>query len=302
MQSVKALLILLCLALAHNSIAQKLFEPHQSTLSEQWDLNDTESDNRGLFVIKTYKPVYLLAAKVSNNVNKTPQSGNPERNINEPIPLNKTEQKFQLSMKTKILNDVFGAKTGGDFWLTYTQVSFWQIFNKDLSRPFRETNYEPELLFILPTRYNFLGLEGAFVGVGINHQSNGRSNPYSRSWNRVVFPIAWEGRNTSVVLKPWLRLPEDEEENDNPDIEDFMGRAELMVAWSKGGHELSCQARHSLRFGENNRGSIQIDYSFRLLDNLKFHTQLFSGYGESMIDYNHRQTVIGIGFSLVGWR
>ena len=33
--------------------------------------------------------------------------------------------------------------------------------------------------------------------------------------------------------------------------------------------------------------------------NLRLHTQLFSGYGGSMIDYNRRRTVLSVGLSLV---
>jgi len=34
---------------------------------------------------------------------------------------------------------------------------------------------------------------------------------------------------------------------------------------------------------------------------LRLHTQLFSGYGDSMIDYNRRRTVLSVGLSLVDW-
>lgn len=302
MQTQKVIIILLLLTLEFTAFTQNLFDGEESVLTEQWDLNDTQSENNGLFVLKKYKPLYVLLGKLSTDVNKQPQSDNPKQISTDPIPLNKTEVKFQLSMKTKILNNAFGKKAKGDFWVGYTQSSFWQVYNFDLSRPFRETNYEPELMFILPVKYSFLGLESAFMGIGINHQSNGRSNPYSRSWNRIIAQFAWEGKNTLVIFKPWLRLSEDLEEDDNPGIEDYMGRAELLVAYGEGRHDVSCRTRHSMRFGNNNHGSIQISYAIRIRDHLKFHTQFFSGYGESMIDFNHRQTTIGFGLSLVEWR
>lgn len=281
---------------------QNLFERKEITLTEQWDLDDKESNSRGLFAIKTYKPVYVLLGKFSSNVNSLPHSANPDRNPVEPVPLNKSEQEFQLSMKTKVFNNLLGDKLGGDIWVAYTQVSYWQVFNTDLSRPFRETNYEPEFMFILPVNYRLLGLDGVFMGIGFNHQSNGRSNPYSRSWNRIIAQFAMETKNMTVMFRPWLRLSEDFEEDDNPGITDYVGRGELLFAYGKGRHDLSVLGRHSMRLGDHNKGSIKIDYSIRIIDNLRFHAHFFSGYGESLIDFNHRQSVIGFGVSVVEWR
>ena len=48
-------------------------------------------------------------------------------------------------------------------------------------------------------------------------------------------------------------------------------------------------------------GSIQLNYVFPIKGHLRGQVQLFDGYGETMIDYNHRQTTLGIGISFADW-
>jgi phospholipase A1 len=56
-------------------------------------------------------------------------------------------------------------------------------------------------------------------------------------------------------------------------------------------------------------GSVKLEWLHTLSDTdgsgkpggLQLHTQLFSGYGDSLIDYNRRRTVLGVGLSLVDW-
>ena len=298
----KKLLLFVFIIISSNSFAQHLFERKYSTLEEQWDLNDSISKSRGLFTVSQYKPLYFLFANMTSDINNKPSSPSPDHTVTEDIPLNNTELKFQLSLKTKVLGDLFGSKQGGAIWMGYTQTSRWQVFNSEISRPFRETNYEPELMYVLPTKYEVFGIRGVFAGIGMNHQSNGRGLPLSRSWNRIIAQIAWETDHSSIIFRPWWRIQEDTELDDNPGIENYIGRGELLWAYGNGRHDLSFLGRHSMRFGENNRGSIQVDYSLRVWDNLKVHLQVFHGYGESMIDYNHKQTTAGIGFSLIEWR
>jgi len=299
----KKLLFILLGLISHNFIkAQDLFSKKEVNLHSQWDINDTLADSEGLFKLKTYKPIYFLLANYTNNVNAMPTSDSPGHSVTTPIPLNNTELKFQLSLKSKVLRNVFGKKIGGSVWMGYTQTSRWQLYNGDLSRPFRETNYEPEIMLIVPTDYTIFGVNGVYSGIGFNHQSNGRANPISRSWNRIILQFGWETKNLSIVLKPWFRIQEDAEVDDNPGIENYMGRAELMLAYKKGRHNISFIGRHSLRTGDDNRGGMFVNYSYRVYDNLKLFTQFFHGYGESMIDYNHKQTTIGFGMSLLSWR
>jgi phospholipase A1 len=282
------------------SYSQNKFDTETVSLSERWDLI-RPTNKKQLFKFEPYKPIYILFANYTSDINQQPTSENPNNTVPIPLELNQVELKFQISFKTKVLQNIFGEKIGGDFWIAYTQSSRWQVYNGTKSRPFRETNYEPEMLFILPTKYKLFGLNGVYSGVSLTHQSNGRANPLSRSWNRIIFHVGLEANNWSVIFKPWIRISEDMETDDNPHIENYIGRAELLVAYKHKKHQVSFRGRHSLNGGVNNRGSVQFDYAAHLYNNLKIYTQVFHGYGESLIDFNHKQTTIGIGLSLVNW-
>jgi len=292
--------LLLIIGVIFITQSQNRFNNDTVSLSQRWGLSEP-SNKKQLFKFEPYKPVYILFANYTNDINEQPTSENPLNSVSNPLNLDPVELKFQLSFKTKVFQNIFGKKTRGDIWLAYTQSSRWQVYNESESRPFRETNYEPELIFILPTKYNLFGLNGVYSGVSLTHQSNGRSNPISRSWNRIIFSFGLETNGWSVILKPWIRISEEFEEDNNPNIENYIGRAELLVAHKYKKHHISFQGRHSLNSGNNNRGSAQLDYAIQIYNNLKLYTQFFHGYGESLIDYNHKQTTIGIGLSLVNW-
>ena len=141
--------LLFLFGIVYFSHSQNEFEMETVSLSERWDLAEP-SGKKQLFKFEPYKPVYILFANYTNNINEQPSSENPENTVPVPIELNQVELKFQLSFKTKVLQNILGEKTGGDLWLAYTQSLRWQVYNEAQSSPFRETNYEPEVLFILP--------------------------------------------------------------------------------------------------------------------------------------------------------
>lgn len=265
-------------------------------LDSRWEL--AKDSKLGLFSFRAYKPVYLLPAFWTRDPNELPQSANPDNSVNEPMSLSDVEAKFQISFKAKAAENLFG--DNGDLWVGYTQSSRWQVYNGEDSRPFRETDYEPELLLVFRNNYRLGGWHGRLLGIGLNHQSNGRAEPMSRSWNRVIMNIGLDRDDWALMLRPWWRIS-DGNDDENPGIENFIGRGDATLVHRRGGHEFALMARHSLRGGENSRGAVQLDWGFPLNNTLRGHLQLFEGYGESLIDYNHRATYFGIGVSLLEW-
>lgn len=270
-----------------------------SLLDRRWEL--AKDSKLGTFQMRGYKPMYLFPAFWTSSVNATPSSPNPRNTVTEPQRLQSTETKFQLSFKTKVAEDIFG--DNGDLWTAYTQSSRWQVYNSDESRPFRETNYEPEVMLVFRTNYSVGDWRGRLLGVSLDHQSNGRGDPLSRSWNRIIGSIGFDRGNWALVLRPWWRIPDNGSEgDDNPDIADYMGRGDATLVWhGDDGEEFSLLARHSLRTGDESHGALQIDYSIPISGTLRGHLQIFRGYGESMIDYNHQATYVGLGVSLLEW-
>tara|TARA_R110002167_G_scaffold70400_1_gene198338 strand:- start:3880 stop:4785 length:906 start_codon:yes stop_codon:yes gene_type:complete len=281
-----------------NIFAQDLKEQNwigknSKNLSELWELGDEY--HRGTFLITTYKPIYLTVAKYSTNPNEFPVAENSTKVLDDPLSLNAVEAKFQVSLKTKIFHNMLDGHM--DLWMGYSQTAYWQIYNTERSRPFRELNYQPEIIANFPVKFKFLGFDLKMIGAAIIHESNGQSDPISRSWNRIAFHAGFERNNWQIMLKPWIRIGSKIDDNEN--ISDYIGRGEANITYDLGRQRFRAIARHSLNYGAKSRGSIQLNWSFPIFENFNGHLQLFDGYGETLIDYNHRQTTIGIGVSLI---
>ena len=268
-----------------------------SLLDSRWEL--AKDSKLGVFQLRAYKPVYIFPAFWTSDRNETPQSPNPANTVTTPEELDSLEAKFQLSFKTKIVETLFG--DNGDIWGAYTQSSRWQVYNSEDSRPFRETNYEPEVMLVFRNNYSIAGWRGRMTGISLTHQSNGRSDPLSRSWNRAILSVGLDRENWALTLRPWYRFKEDAHTDNNADIEDYVGRGDATLTYSKNGHEFSVMGRHSLRGGDQSHGALQLDWGFPINRQLRGHMQVFDGYGESLIDYNHKATYVGLGISLLEW-
>jgi phospholipase A1 len=264
------------------------------TLTQIWELEP--DSNSETFLIAVYKPTYILPFRFSSHRREVPFEVVPPDDVatDGEIQLNNVEATMQFSFKTKLVQRIFGK---GALWLGYTQKSYWQVYNAEFSRPFRETNYEPEIIFNYPVKFNFLGLKVKMLGFGFNHQSNGREGrKFTRSWNRFIMHAGFEDEQWSLVLRTWIAT----EITENPDIENYMGRGDATFNYRLKKHLLTLKAQHSLRFGDDNQGSIEVDWAFPIYGNLKGYFQFFHGYGDAMIDYNQIHTIAGIGIVFAG--
>lgn len=242
------------------------------------------------FSLLPHKPNYLLPVTYNTSPGVWDRSAAGED-------LDPVEVKFQVSLKTPIWEDIFG--DNGVLYVAYSQLAFWQAYNRGVSSPFREINFEPEAFIAFHTGYEWLGVSSQLVSLGINHQSNGRSEPFSRSWNRLIANFLFQTGNVYLNLRPWLRLPESADEDDNPNMENYYGYGEISAHYAQDNQTLSLLLRNNLR--RENKGAVQLDWSFPLRGKIKGYVQFFSGYGESLVDYNHSNTRFGIGVMLTDW-
>jgi phospholipase A1 len=246
------------------------------------------------FIMSGHRANYLLPFAYIEDPNNAPYIGTPEDGT-----LKKSEVHFQISVKAPIREDVI--LDGDSFWAGYTMRAFWQAYNAENSRPFRETNHEPELIWETKSELNWLGFDNVFNQVSLNHQSNGRSESFSRSWNRVMFNSAWERKKMSLVASYWERLQEDPAKDENPGIETYIGNLQLM-----GSYAFTPEHRATLMLRGNpvkGKGAAELTWSFPLFGTKKIRgmAKLFDGYGETLLDYNVRTRSIGLGFMVTDW-
>jgi phospholipase A1 len=261
-----------------------------SALSHHWELDDEAK--RGAFLFRPHRPNYFLPVKYTTSPNRMPFR---DRFAQPDLELDPVETELQLSFKIKGVEGVLG-HDNLDLWLGYTITSHWQAYNSTISSPFRETNYEPEVILTYRTDYEIAGFRGRLLNLGMLHQSNGRTEGLSRNWNRVYAQLGFERDNLALLIRPWYRIPE-RDVDDNPDIEDYLGHGELLAVYRKGRNAYSLLLRNNFQ-STDNRGAVKLNWSFPLYGRLKGYVQYFNGYGESLVDYNHSQQSLGFGVSL----
>jgi phospholipase A1 len=248
---------------------------------------DSETDTtmrqmtESLYNLKTYKTNYLIPLSYRYRGEYPNTSSENSKDV---------ETEFQLSVKFDFAANLL--KLNEIYSMGYTQKSFWQSYST--SAYFRESNYNPELFVTIPTA---LSSDAKFIKslkFGIAHQSNGQGGTQERSWNYVNATVFTQYKNLFTEFEFWSRLPDAKDYN--PQLLDYLGHGDIKFSlpWRK--HLFTLLLRSNF----NNHAAADFSYSYPINDknNLFLYVKAFSGYGESLIDYNTYINKVGIGVSI----
>lgn len=270
-----------------------------SPLSQMYDLDENAPE--GILSVREHNHMYLMPLWYNTNPNYAPSSptrGTADDSVSKEQ--KHAEAKLQLSFKTKIAQDLLG--TRADLWFGYTQKSNWQVWNQGYkSAPFRNTDYMPEIFLTQPTNIPLpFGGRLRMVGAGMMHQSNGKNGELSRSWNRAYAMAGMEWGKLTVIPRVWARIfNEGDIKDDNPDITRYMGHGDLKLQYRFNDRQM---VESTLRLNtQTGKGAVDFGYAFPLRGKLKAYARAFHGYGENLLDYNHKQNGFGIGLMMEQW-
>ena len=242
-----------------------------STVSNSAPQGEQNGRNFGFLGLKYYEPIYML---FTHDFSKK-----PDRKADE--------LHFEFSFERPITYDALGL--GEKISFAYAQNSWWQITQD--SAPFRESNYRPELYVSAPVPF------ADELKIGAMHESNGKGDEESRSWNRLYAQSTWSADGFSITPRAWYAFWLD---RTNEDIADYMGYGDLRASYTFGKQRLSALWRNNLHFDGSNRGAIELNYSFPIFNSGFYgYLRYFNGYGESLADYKRSVNKIGIGLSFV---
>ncbi len=210
-----------------------------------------------------------------------------------------SETKFQFSVKYRLIDL-------SQFYFGYTQKSFWNAWDFALSSPFKESNYNPEIFYQL-RKSDDGWLRDAQVGV--EHESNGRDGPESRSWNRgyvqvTIVPMSW------FLVRPKMWIPFIVERQ-NENIKQYRGYGDLSFELSMAKDRDLATLQIEIHKGANldvHKGGIQVGFVFKPIElifgeqpklfNGSFYLQYWNGEGESLLLFDQPVRRLRIGFIL----
>lgn len=219
----------------------------------------------------------------------------------------KEKSKFQLSFKYKLFNDAFDSQMVRGFMdgfhLAYTQTSYWDLSSD--SKPFDDTSYKPELFYLMPKiDLNTPWIKAFGIKTGFQHESNGKDDIVSRSTNFAYIESILAFSLTDkhfLAISPRIWAYVGNDNDTNPDLYKYRGYFNLLA---KIGDPDGLVLETNTRWAEEGP-SLQADLSYPLTSlfqnklNLYLHLQYFNGYAERLVEYQKKEEILRLGFSLI---
>ena len=226
-------------------------------------LDDNISKNEINYNISSYHQTYftLFAYSPQKLIEKYWDNG--IRDYSRDYERKKTEANFQISIKVPLFRNFLNSKA--TLFFGYTQNSFWQVYNKEHSAPFRETNYQPELFL----NWNLDKKVLKKIRLSFVHQSNGQDVGKSRSWNKTQISFLFKKQNYSFGFDFWDRWDEDKKQtptspngDDNPNLEDYIGKNRVFIRYTKNKHKITLTHQNDIFHYNINIGYSKLQYIF----------------------------------------
>jgi len=266
------------------------------------------SNTNNPFTIMPHHENFLLFAGYSpNNLTEKHWSPNGDRDYKKDYKRDTNEAQFQISFKLPLYENIFNENA--NLFIAYTQNSFWQVYNREHSKPFRETNYMPELFveWNPNKKIGFSTLQK--IRLSLAHQSNGQDIGASRSWNRTQLHLLFQNNNFSYGVDIWDRWDErskhslsDPKGDDNPHLEEYIGRQKYFIAYATDNYKLSLTHQNDIFDYHSSKGNTKVDFIFPSMhENFDFFIRYFNGYGESLIDYDVKIQRVSFGIIVADW-
>lgn len=239
------------------------------------------------FSLTPHYPNYIIPISYMRNPN---QATAQQVGISEAV--DDKEILLQISIKFPLMRNLWDTNT--DFMFAYTNRAWWQAYNGDVSKPFRETNYEPELFFRGYGGPSFLGVSVVGWDLGYKHQSNGRAGVLSRSWDRLFAKVGIDiSSNLLATLAVWYRIPEDKIDDELAREYRYLGYGEVRFIYAPNKNTVTAM----LRPGTKESG-LELSWSYSVSKNFRIYAQYFNGYGENLLDYDFEIERFGVGFAI----
>jgi outer membrane phospholipase A len=215
---------------------------------------------------------------------------------------------FQFSLKYRLFSlSPESENPLAHLYFAYTQTSYWDLLTSDPS--FYDTSYKPSLFVqyhhALPETIPdplWLTLQG-----GAEHESNGRGGTAERSLYTAYLqaPLTFGLRDgLQLTLQPRLWYYLDLGSN-NKDLADYRGYGNLLarITWKKPGWSDPVQLEAKLQAGTGFRHTgEELDLRFNLPAWTRFNPtiqiQYFTGYGQTLRQYNESSQGLRVGLCL----